>query len=668
MVALATDRTPMSEGSRSMPTDQPFLHRDVVVLRAPLQAWSGPDGQMRQPDRGRVGVQGIYRGDLRLVSRALLTVDGLEPEPVGFSLLGAGHGIFRAVVRTAAATTPDPQLLLERDRRFVDESLTETIAVRSALTTDVRVEIAVELAGDLAEMSQIKSGVLTMPVAAQPGLDRPQWSSGGTSARLRAERAEVEFEDALVRLRWSVSVPAGGRVSVDWRLDTRDADATLSAPASRPTSHPISDRIGGLPVGDSRWRRWLLRSAADLDALLLAPTDEPDQAFLAAGAPWYFTLFGRDSLWTARMLLPVCPELALSTLRVLAGRQGVRVDPETAEQPGKILHELRDRPVRLSGGHQRTGSAELALPPVYYGSTDATCLWISLLAQTWRTGADPADVAGLLPAMEAALGWLRDYADSDGDGFVDYLDLTGRGLSNQGWKDSADAIRFADGSRGQGSIALVEVQGYAYRAALDGAELLDAFDRPGSAAWRAWAAALAQRFREAFWCQDALGLYPALALDDQSGNATAWQDKRLVDGVASNIGHLLGTGILNREESALVAARLRHRSMFSGYGIRTLSSENGGYWPWSYHCGSVWAHDTAVIIDGLRGDGHVDQAAELATGLFAAAESFDHRLPELFAGDGEAPSVPPSPYPASCRPQAWAAAAVVPAAQAVGFL
>lgn len=665
-----------------MPSDQPFLHRDVVIIRAPLQVWSGPDGQIGRPDvgpdrlEGVSSAQGVYRGDLRLIDRARLSVDGLEPEAVGFALPSADHGIFRSVIRTPSAPTPDPQLVLERERRLTEAELTETITLRSALTTDFRVEITMKLSGGLAEMSQIRSGRPGASVPADPRLDGPQWVSGGTSAQLRPDRAHVAFEGSEVRLSWSVIVPAGGEISLGWGLRTRDLDATLSAPgsgssgdwASGPIARPISDRINALAVGDVRWRRWLSRSAGDLDALTMAPVDQPDRAFLAAGAPWYFTLFGRDSLWAARMVLPVCPELALTTLQVLAGRQGVRDDPESAEQPGKILHELRDRPVRLSGTHRAADPVGLSLPPVYYGSTDATCLWISLLAQVRRAGADPADVRALLPALEAALGWLSSSADADGDGFVEYLDGTGHGLSNQGWKDSEDAIRFADGSRGEGSIALVEVQGYAYRAALDGAELLEAFDRTGAEQWRLWASELALRFREAFWCHDALGAYPALALDDPSGRATDPAAKRRVDGVSSNIGHLLGTGILNPEESALVAARLRHPSMFSGFGIRTLSAANGGYWPWSYHCGSVWAHDTAVIIDGLRRDGHVGQAAELATGLLAAAESFDHRLPELFAGDGAFPLVPPSPYPAACRPQAWAAAAVVPAAQALGIL
>ncbi len=645
-------------------TEQPFLHSDPALVRAPVQAWSGTDGQIRVTPgaAGRAGrrlsAHGFYRGDVRVLSRAVLRVDGAEPEPVGHRLVGSDRAVFTGVIATPNAPTPDPQLVLERHRELSDDALIETWVFRSALAEPAVLDVELELASDLAELSAIKSGRAAAPVPPARG-SGPVWQDGGVRAWLSADGARLGSppDEPVLRLVWQVAVPAGGEATLGWRLSTEDERATLVPPVRRPVASAFADRLRtvGEPQ-DQRWGRWLRRSAADLDALLLAPVDRPESAFLAAGAPWYFTLFGRDSIWAARLLLPVVPELALSTLQVLARHQGVREDPGSAEQPGKILHELRDRPVRLDGGRQ---GRPLELPPVYYGSTDSTLLWISLLAETWRAGADPVAIEALLPALQAALGWLRDSADADGDGFVEYLDAGGRGLSNQGWKDSADSIRFADGRQAQGAIALVEVQGYAHRAALDGAELLTAFELPGAADWREWAGALAERFRSSFWCADRLGRYPALALDG---------DKRRVDGVSSNIGHLLGTGLLEPDESAEVAARLRHPTMLSGFGVRTLSGDNAGYWPWSYHCGSVWAHDTAIVLDGLRRDGFEAQAAELATGLLGAADAFDGRLPELFAGDGTFPDQPPSAYPASCRPQAWAAAAVVPAALALGLL
>jgi glycogen debranching enzyme len=243
---------------------------------------------------------------------------------------------------------------------------------------------------------------------------------------------------------------------------------------------------------------------------------------------------------------------------------------------------------------------------------------------------------------------MRDYGDADGDGLLEYRDESGKGLANQGWKDSHDGIRFADGRLAEPPVTLCEVQGYAYEAAIAGAELLERFGEPGAEQWRAWASRLAQAFRSSFWVTDPAGRYPALALDVA---------KRKVDALTSNIAHLLGTGLLTTEEEDLVAERLGHPDMSSGFGLRTMSAANGGYSPLSYHCGSVWTHDTAIAILGLARSGHLASAAALADGLLEAASAFEWRLPELFSGHSRADMPWPSPYPPSCRPQAWATAA-----------
>ncbi|MBO0870343.1 MAG: amylo-alpha-1,6-glucosidase, partial [Micromonosporaceae bacterium] len=292
----------------------------------------------------------------------------------------------------------------------------------------------------------------------------------------------------------------------------------------------------------------------------------------------------------------------------------------------------------------------IALPATYFGTVDATPLWISLLHDAWRWGMPAEQVASLLPALEAALGWLGDYADPDGDGFIEYLDHTGHGLANQGWKDSGDAVRFHNGSRATPPIALCEVQGYAYAAARQGADLLEAYGRPGADRWREYAATLAARFRQRFWVESPEGAYPAMALD---------RDGRRVDALTSNIGHLLGTGLLSDEESRLVADRLGTPGLSGGYGLRTMSTSEGGYAPLSYHCGSVWPHDTAIVLAGLARTGFGTLAARLADGLLAAGEAFEYRLPELYGGDGREQIARPVPYPAACRPQAWSAAAAV---------
>jgi glycogen debranching enzyme len=397
---------------------------------------------------------------------------------------------------------------------------------------------------------------------------------------------------------------------------------------------------------DDRLRRWLDRALDDLEALRLTTTRSPGDVFLAAGAPWFFTLFGRDSLWAARFLLPVDGGLivARGTLRALAGLQGTRSVSETAEQPGKIMHELRSRTLTIPG-------EGISLPPLYYGTVDATALWITLLDEAWRAGLPDDEVRDLLPHVEAALAWMRDFGDSDGDGLLEYVDETGHGLSNQGWKDSGDSVQWRDGTLATGPIALVEVQAYAYEAALAGASLLERFGEAGAAdEWRAWAARLRARFHASFWIQDPAGDYLAVALD---------ADKRPVDTVTSNLGHVLGTGILTAEQAALIATRLVSPEMSSGFGLRTMSTDSAGYWPLSYHGGSVWTHDTAIAVSGLAREGLVDDAASLAEGLLAAAPWFDYRMPELHSGD-DAREIPrPVPYPAACRPQAWSAAAAV---------
>ena len=275
-----------------------------------------------------------------------------------------------------------------------------------------------------------------------------------------------------------------------------------------------------------------------------------------------------------------------------------------------------------------------------------------------------AEVRELLPNLRAALAWMRDYGDADGDGFLEYFDEAGTGLANQGWKDSGDSVRWRDGSLAEGPIALAEVQGYAHRAALDGADLLEAFggeptadgmSRADEAAgWREWAAGLAERFRATFWLRDAVGPYPAIALD---------AEKRPVDSVTSNMGHLLASGLLDDGEMDAIVARLTSPSMLSGYGIRTAASTELAYHPLRYHVGSVWPHDTAMAIDGMLRAGYPEEAEKVARCVLRAAEAFHFRLPELFGGDSAADA--PLPYPAACRPQAWAAASSVVVARAL---
>ena len=312
------------------------------------------------------------------------------------------------------------------------------------------------------------------------------------------------------------------------------------------------------------------------------------------------------------MMLPLGTALAEGTLRTLARRQGTTVDPLSGEAPGKIMHELRPDDPRMAG---RTHGG----PATYYGTVDATLLWISLLAEAWRWGMPESAVASLLPNLDRALSLAGAATATRTATASSSTSTRGRGLANQGWKDSGNAIRFRDGGLGQPPIALCEVQGYAHRAALDAADLLDAFDPAGGAGgrWRAYAARLARTFRRRFWLDGPLGAYPALAIDG---------DGKPVDSLTSNIGHLLGTGLLDAAEEAVVAAAAGGgcRSP-EGYGLRTMSTLDAGYAPLSYHCGSIWPHDTAIALLGLAAAGADREAARPDRGPAAGGRGV--RLP-----------------------------------------
>jgi glycogen debranching enzyme len=614
---------------------QPLLHDLVPTVAAPTSALSGPDGQIRA-----TGVQGVFHADLRALSQAVLRLDGREPEPIMHVPAGPGTARFVSLARWLGDPGPDPTVRIDRVRQTEPDGLAEEIEIVSTSAMPVRTRVTLDLACDAAPIDVVKRGAgWTHEPPVQVGPAGLAWAPDAAEITATGDGAEVHPGG----LSWDVELPPRGRTMLRWRLRVRDRGGVVVAPRRRLPEWSRPE----VSADDRRLVRLLDRSLDDLASLRLSERGEPDDVFIAGGVPWFLTLFGRDSIWAARMLLPLGTELAAGTLRVLARRQGRWLDADTGEAPGKIMHELRR--------HELVTRAGEGLPPVYYGTVDATLLWVSLLHDAWRWGMPADQVAALLPNLEAALGWLAHHADSDGDGFVEYIDTSGHGLGNQGWKDSGDSVRFRDGSRARPPIALCEVQGYAYRAAMDGAAMLEAFGLPGAGRWREYAAALADRFREQYWVDGPQGRFPALALD---------RDKRPVDSLTSNIGHLLGTGLLSEAESAQVAGVLVSPVMSSGFGLRTMSTEDGGFSPLSYHCGSVWAHDTAIVIGGLARAGHGAEAALLAEGLLAAAEAFDYRLPELYGGDSRGEVPRPVPYPAACRPQAWSAAASVAILQA----
>jgi len=638
---------------------QPLLHSSAIVLAAPTQVWSHANGLTALP------IHGLYHADTRILSGWDITVGGGSGEEIGQSGKGGDELTFTSLLRNLDDATADPRMRLEVTRSVNAGGMRERITILSGLDQAVSTTISLAVQSDFSDMQTIKAG-LGDPVIrrAFPAADLPEAPSVSVTAQTDGIRLSTTSIDAIIRFdsnavvshasnpdasdsenlppklaaTWQVEVPANGTVTVEWSVDVAHAASVIQAASGQPEWAGVT-----VNSGDARLGRWVQRALDDLTGLRMATTASPDDAFLAAGAPWFFTLFGRDSLWAARFLLPLGTELAGSTLRVLASLQGTVTDTETAEQPGKIMHELRPGAFSMPG-------ESLNLPPLYFGTVDATPLWICLLSDAYRWGLPDAEVEALLPNLEAALAWMRDFGDEDGDGFLEYVDATGHGLSNQGWKDSGDSIQWRDGTLAEGPIALCEVQAYAYQAAIGGAELLETFGRPGAAEWRAWAATLQARFRESFWIDSPAGAYPAVALD---------VNKRPVDTVTSNIGHLLGTGLLNAEESAAIASHLVSPELNSGFGLRTMSTDSAGFWPLSYHGGSVWTHDTAIAISGLARAGFGNEAGTLIQGLLAAAESFNYRMPELHSGDSAAKVSAPAPYPAACRPQSWSAAAAI---------
>ncbi len=388
----------------------------------------------------------------------------------------------------------------------------------------------------------------------------------------------------------------------------------------------------------------LQRSAADLTSMIRFA---PEGTYLMAGIPWFASLFGRDSILTALFVLPFNPALAVGTLKTLASLQGSRVDQRREEQPGKIMHELR------AGELAATGEVPFGR---YYGSVDATPLFLWLLGRYVETTGDLRLPRQLWNNVERALDWIENWGDCDGDGYIEYVRETPRGLANQGWKDSFDAISHADGALARPPIAVCEVQGYVYAAYNSIAGVAQRLGRDEVAGrLRQRAARLRSRFSHDFWLEGERTV--ALALD---------ADKRPCRVMASNAAHCLATGLVNREQAEMLADRLMADDMFTGWGLRTLSAREKRYNPMSYHNGSVWPHDNALAAAGLARFKRHRSAIRILEGLLhAAGELKTGSLPELFCGYPRDERLGPVPYPVACHPQAWSAASIFMIVQAL---
>jgi glycogen debranching enzyme len=594
------------------------------------------------------GAQGVFFQDTRFVSTWRVRLDGDELQNLAVIALHpfAATFVSRSQPRPGQ---PDSTLLVERSR-YVGNGMREDIVVHNLGREPASCSIAFELDADFAHLFEVKENRVRKHGQRSVDVTKSAMSFCYEYGEI-SRRLDVAFpREARVAphvATFDVVIAAGGdwRTSLEFCLTVDGDPVELRYSGDDPVGHSV-------PV--ARLRAWeetnpristdhdgfdatFRQSQQDLAALQISDPEHPERTVIAAGAPWFMTLFGRDSLITSLMTLGVDPSLATSTLLTLARLQGDRVDDSTEEQPGKILHEMR---------RGLTTVADTPAGSIYYGSIDATPLFVVLLGELFRWGAPEDVVAELLPHADRALAWIEEYGDRDGDGFVEYQRATARGLANQGWKDSFDGVSFADGALAEPPIALCEVQGYVYAAYLARAEIArHAGDERMARDFDTRASRLKAAFNEQFWLEE-LG-YFAMGLD---------AEKRPIDSLTSNIGHCLWTGIVDQDKAQRTVERLCSPDMFSGWGIRTLASSMARYNPVSYHNGSVWPHDSAICAAGLARYGFLQQAASVAVGLFDAAEAFGGRLPELFCGFDRAAFPIPVPYPASCSPQAWASA------------
>jgi glycogen debranching enzyme len=634
---------------------------DLVVVDGRSFAISAEAGDMLG------ATHGLVYDDLRHLSRLRLTVADARTE-----LLGASTPTPQSAVSVSRVVTPVPEdqadheedtvgrvsgrgdgaeILMIR-RRWLAGGLVEELTLRNPHPFPVGLHLDLEVAADFAHLFDVKTGTAGGDGARVDLLADGEWlllSPDDTRDRTRLviHPPPDVVGPAPGRARWRLGVPAQGEVTI--ALTVQPVSGGVAAETGRP-----ADPDGATAVREARaWRAAVPsmvcldprlpaavdQALADLAALRIVDKAHPERTMVAAGAPWFMTLFGRDSLLTAWMTLPFDASLARGVLAGLAELQGRRDDPASEEQPGRIVHELR----------RHGGSGPFASRSRYYGTVDATPLFVGLTAEAWQWGAlDDTALQALAPAVGAALDWVIGPGDSDGDGFVDYRRRDARGLVNQGWKDSWDGITRADGTLPPAPLALVEVQGYVYAALRGGAALAEVVDIGHSAADLVRRAdAHKDRFNEEFW--DPRGWF-VLGLD---------ADGRRVDSLTTNPGHALWSGIADEDKARQYLERLVEPDLWTGWGLRTLASSMAAYDPLSYHNGSVWPHDTALCAAGAARYGHWDVVDRLVDGALEATRHFGGRPPELFAGLSRDDVAMPVAYPSSCSPQAWASASVL---------
>ena len=598
-------------------------------------------------------VDGLFFQDTRHLSQMDLTIGGLRPLLLS-STLGADSLMLTSDLSNASGSgMPDSLgdqgvIHVQRSLFLGDGTCHLRIAVRNFAFARHRVRLDLRFAADFADLFEVRGMTRAKRGATLPAVQTANGITLGYRGLDGMDRATtLSFSPAPAvllpgRATFLLEMEPLGRAAIFLTISCRPGDAPADPRGAFLAAYVRAKR--GLRARTARTatlrsnhenvQETLRRSASDLRMLV---TEKPTGPYPYAGIPWFSTPFGRDGLVTALLTLMLDPELARGVLGYLAQEQATAFDPESEAEPGKILHEVR-------GGEM----AALREVPFrrYYGSVDATPLFVMLAgAYLDRTG-DLATIRTLWPNIAAALAWIDRRIGAGG--FLTYQRSSADGLANQGWKDSHDAISHAEGTLARGAIALCEVQGYAFAAYRVGADIAWRLGEPGATLFGEKAERLRVAFEAAFWCER-LGTY-ALALDGEG---------RQCEVRSSNAGHLLMTGIASLDRARRVVSSLMDPTMFTGWGIRTLAANEARYNPMSYHNGSVWPHDNALIALGMAGIGMKQEAVRLLDAMCAAAGAMElHRLPELFCGFGRRPGQGPTSYPVACAPQAWATACI----------
>ncbi|HEY0938942.1 MAG TPA: amylo-alpha-1,6-glucosidase [Steroidobacter sp.] len=601
---------------------------------------------------GPSSAEGLYHEDIRFLSWLRFTIEGHTPLLLSSTVQSNNAMLDADLVNPdlrcgEVIDLPKDTIHVSRMKFLWNAACYEVLAIRNFDERARKVRVGLEFDGDFKDVFEVRGferhsqGRVRKTVCAPDHVQLVYSSLDGVPRSTEIYFSPQPFELTTQRAVFAVDIAPKQRRAIFVTVHCRTHEQAIerhpfvALRLARRELRAVTRRASTLETSSNSANDILCRSMADISMLV---TDTEHGAYPYAGVPWFSTAFGRDGLITALQMLWVYPSLAKGVLQFLAATQAHSNEPARDAEPGKILHETR------RGELARLGEVPFER---YYGSVDATPLFVVLAGRYWQYTRDLATLRTIWPNVKQALAWIDRYGDIDGDGFVEYSRRTGSGLVNQGWKDSGDAVFHSDGTIAEAPIALCEVQGYVYLARMLAAQLAEAMGEHALATLhRDRAAQLRERFDEAFW-DDQLGMY-ALALD---------REKRPCCVRSSNAGQVLLTGIAFPERAARMARVLLDREFFTGWGLRTLSNRERRFNPTSYHNGSVWPHDNALIAMGLAKYGHFAEAVHITNAILDAAARMDlRRLPELFCGMPRRRDKGPILYPVACAPQAWAAA------------